>query len=107
MQRRLEFRGKTGALYAYRPLEGEPLLRAAAANFVIASPAEQGWRVWFAGETDNLARGAWRAPLEKAQKKDAAAICVVRLNVTRSQRTAELQDLLDEHAPPLNGRAGK
>lgn len=103
LTRHYELAGKSGARYRYTSLEEERFLPPAGANFVIARLTKEGPSVLYAGETDNLASQSWRADLEKARRKYAAATVLTRLNVTRAVREAERRDLIDNYHPPLNG----
>jgi hypothetical protein len=101
--RQIDLAGASGAHYRYSPLEENRFLPPAGANYVIAELTEEGPKVVYAGETDNLASQTWRADLEKARKKYTAATVLTRLNVTRAVREAERRDLIDHYHPPLNG----
>lgn len=102
MTRQIEFAGKSGARYRYTAIEEERFLPPAGANYVIAEVTEEGAKVVYAGETDNLANQTWRSPLEAARKKFREARVLTRLNVTRAVREAERADLIDQYEPPLN-----
>src|SRR5688572_6006453 len=99
----IDLAGASGARYRYAPLDENRFLPPAGANYVIAEITEEGPKVVFAGETDNLASQTWRADLEKARRKYTGATLLTRLNVTRAVREAERRDLIDNYHPPLNG----
>jgi hypothetical protein len=105
LSRQIEFAGKSGARYRYTPLEEDRFVPPAGANYVIAEETPEGPSIVYAGETDNLAKLAWRAALEEARKTYAAARVLTRLNVTRAVREAERADLVEEHHPPMNSGA--
>jgi uncharacterized protein related to proFAR isomerase len=102
LTRPIELAGKSGARYRYTPLEEERFLPPAGANYVIAEVTREGTRVFYAGETDNLANQTWRPELERARETYAKAKLLTRLNVTRAVREAERQDLIEHYQPPLN-----
>ena len=106
MSKQIELSGKSGARYRYTPLEEARFLPPAGANFVIAELTNEGPKVVFAGETDNLANQSWRPALEKARKTYVGAAILTRLNVTRAVREAERVDLIEEHQPPMNRERG-
>ena len=103
MTRQIDLAGASGTRYRYRPLDENRFLPPAGANYVIAELTAQGTNVVYAGETDNLASQTWRADLENARRKYAAATLLTRLNVTRAVREAERLDLVENYHPPLNG----
>ena len=102
LNRQIELAGKSGARYRYTPLEEDRFLPPAGANYVIAEVTEEGPKVVYAGETDNLANQTWRAALEKARAAYGDAAILTRLNVTRAVREAERTDLIAQHEPPMN-----
>jgi hypothetical protein len=99
MSRRVEIVGKSGQSYAFTRLEGEAFLRQIGVTYLIAAPTQTGWRVLFAGETNNLADGAWRPTLAAERKRAPQAECLIRLNVSRSVREAEVSDIAAEPSP--------
>jgi hypothetical protein len=101
--RRVEISGASGQSYAFTRLEHDSPLRAVGATYLIAEPAKAGWRILFAGETNNLADPSWRASLDAARPEYPKAECLIRLNVSRSVREAEIADIVQQHAPPRNG----
>jgi uncharacterized protein related to proFAR isomerase len=102
LNRQIEFAGKSGARYRYTPLEEDRFVPPAGANYVIAELTPEGPRLVYAGETDNLAKQAWRNALEEARKIKPDAKVLTRLNVTRAVREAERADLVEQHQPPMN-----
>jgi uncharacterized protein related to proFAR isomerase len=106
LSRQIELAGKSGARYRYTPLEEHRFVPPAGANYVIAELTPNGASIVYAGETDNLANQAWRAPLEEARKTYAEARILTRLNVTRAIREAEREDLVEHYHPPMNQAAG-
>ena len=105
-RRHVEIAGKSGALYRYSALEEDRVLPPAGANYVICKPADRGIDILFVGETDSLARTAWRDQLAKAKDVygDDADV-MTRLNVRSAVRVAEQDDLIEEHSPPMNAEA--
>lgn len=95
MSSRIEIIGKSGRTYAFTRLDGVEALRQVAVSYLIAEPLGQGWRVLHAGETNNLADASWQAVLEAKKVAHPAAELLIRLNVSRSVREAELADLID------------
>lgn len=103
MARQIEIVGKSGNHYRYTALEEDRILPPAGANYVICKPAANGYDILYAGETDSLARLAWRDQLAKARDTygDDADV-LTRLNVRSAVRVAEQEDLIEEHQPPMN-----
>jgi hypothetical protein len=98
----VEITGASGQRYAFTRLEPDSPLRAVGVTYVIAEPSKDGWQVLYAGETNDLAAGAWRASLDAARPEHPKAECLIRLNVSRSVRVAEVEDVIEKHAPPGN-----
>ena len=103
MTRQIELAGKSGARYRYTALEEDRFITPAGANYVIAEVTQEGARVVYAGETDNLASQSWRSALDAARQKYGEAKLLTRLNVTRAVREAERIDLIEQYHPPMNG----
>ena len=104
MTRPIDLAGASGARYRYNPIDENRFLPPAGANYVIAEVSPEGEaRVFYAGETDNLAAQSWRSDLERARQEHERATVLTRLNVTRAVREAERNDLIDAYHPPLNG----
>lgn len=102
--RPIDLAGASGARYRYTPMDESRFLPPAGANYVIAEVSAEGEaRVFYAGETDNLASQTWRSDLERARQEHDRATVLTRLNVTRAVREAERLDLIDAYHPPLNG----
>lgn len=83
----LIFRGASGAEYSYMPLSRAPLLKGRSGNYVLARPGEGGWDVVSAGEAPDLGAAPWPEP-------SAHEMVLIRFNVSRSAREAELADLV-------------
>ena len=105
LARQIEIAGKSGALYRYTALEEDRILPPAGANYVICKPADRGVDLLFVGETDSLARLAWREQLAKARETYGEADVMTRLNVRSAVRQGEQEDLIEDHQPPMNGEA--
>lgn len=93
MIRRADIPGVSGQVYAFTELEVDQPLRQVGVTWLIATPAKFGWRVLQAGETNNLGDRSWAAALALARAKDPLAACLIRLNVRRTVREAELSDI--------------
>ena len=102
MNQPIELAGMSGARYRYLRLEDDRTLPPSGADFVLAELTPEGPSVVYAGETDNLANPAWRAPLEEARKTRPHVTVLTRLNVTRAVREAERADLVERYQPPMN-----
>ncbi len=102
MTRQIDLAGASGARYRYTPIDENRFLPPAGANYVIAEVSDDGPKVFFAGETDNLASQTWRADLDKARRNHGGAMVLTRLNVTRAVREAERKDLVENYHPPMN-----
>lgn len=107
LARQVEIVGKSGNLYRYTALEEDRILPPAGANYIICKPAAgKGVDILYAGETDSLARLAWRDQLAHARDQygDDADV-LTRLNVRSAVRVAEQEDVIEEHQPPMNREA--
>lgn len=93
MSRRVEFRGQSGKTYAFFPVEGEATFRSIGVTYVVAEPGAAGWRLLRVGHTNNLAEKSWAAPLAEVRQAHPSAELLIRLNVSRSIREAEAEDL--------------
>jgi len=90
---RVDIRGKSGASYSFVRLDGGAPLRRMGVTYVIAAQAEAGWRVLDVGQTNDLSDEIWRTALERARGREPRAECLIRLNVSRRVREAELDDI--------------
>jgi hypothetical protein len=102
MAERIQFFGKSGQSYTFQRIADQRFLPPAGANVLIAHRAPDGWRILHAGETGNLAEESWRPTLNRALGEHPQAEALYRLNVTRAVRRAEMDDLVQQHAPPMN-----
>ena len=93
LSQRADIPGASGQTYAFTRLEADKPLRPVGVTWVVATQGKGGWRVLQTGETNNLADGSWKAPLQAAQAQHPKAACLIRLNVSRSVREAELADI--------------
>lgn len=93
MSRRVEILGISGNSYTFTRLEGEAFLRQIGVTYAVAAQHAHGWELLAAGETNNLADESWRPALELARMQHPTAECLIRLNVSRSVREAELADI--------------
>lgn len=105
LTRQIDITGKSGTHYRYQTIEQERFLPPAGANYVIVELDGDAARIFYAGETENLANESWRAPLEAARENAPEAQVLTRLNVTRAVRKAEQADVVEEHQPPMNAGA--
>lgn len=93
LAQRIEFRGQSGATYAFRRLEDEAILRPIGVTYAIAAPTADGWRLLEAGHVSNLAERRWAPALAAARAAHPDAELLVRLNINRAIREAEANDL--------------
>lgn len=105
MTRQIDIAGKSGARYRYAPLDEDRFLAPSGANFLIAEDAEDGLRIIYAGETENLANRPWQTTLDEIRRDHPKVYLLTRLNVTRSIRVSEQSDIVAKHAPELNTNA--
>jgi hypothetical protein len=89
----VEFRGQSGAVYAFLPLETGAALRPIGVTYVVAESGAEGWRLLRVGHTNNLADMSWAKPLADVRQEHPGAQLLIRLNVSRSIREAEAADL--------------
>ena len=91
--------GASGASYRFLRLDGPSRLPATAGNFIFTRPGPGGDEVVCCGVASTLAYAA-DAWLNAAAEHQAATI-YIRLNVSRTIRTAEHEDIVAKHAPIL------
>lgn len=89
------FRGRSGAEYSYMPLARAPLLKGRSGNYVVARLGVDDPAIVSAGEGDDLGTAPWPQP-------GAGETVLIRFNVSRAAREAELADL--EAAPDAAAR---
>lgn len=81
------FRGVSGAEYSYMPLDRAPLLKGRSGNYVLARRSAEVWVLVTAGEAADLGVTPWPSP-------GADEGVMIRFNVSRAAREAELADLI-------------
>lgn len=100
--RQFDFPGQSGQTYRYRALEDARPLSPGGGNFLYVRLGDDGsLTVVHAGETDSLQRGVLDRWAE-AQSDHGASDIYVRLNFSGEVRRAEVADIADRHAPPMN-----
>jgi hypothetical protein len=92
VSRRVEFRGQSGAVYAFLPFD-ESSLRPIGVTYVVAEAVSDGWRLLRVGHTNNLAEKSWAPPLAEVRQAHPSAQLLIRLNISRRIREAEAADL--------------
>jgi len=102
LTRQIDFAGKSGTIYRYTELDESRPLPPAGANFVLAEVTDRGVGIVYVGETDNLAKGEWRSRLAEARERYKRVEVLTRLNVRSAVRQTELEDLTEQHRPPMN-----
>lgn len=108
LTRQIDFIGKSGTVYRYTALEESRPLPPAGANVLIAKVEPEGLpAVLYVGETDNLAAGAWREPLNQARERHGDILILMRLNVRSAIRLSEQDDMIEQYDPPMNRSAGR
>ena len=80
--------------------EGRPL-SPMGGNFLYVRETEDGWKVIFAGQTDNLALHA-QERWGEARDRFGAEGLYTRLNITTAVRRREHADILEAFEPPMN-----
>jgi len=88
------FLGVSGAEYSYMPLARAPLLKGRSGNYVLARQGVHGWEIASAGEAADLGHAPWPSP-------GPNETVLIRFNVSRAAREAELADLAAESATRL------
>jgi hypothetical protein len=91
--------GLSGAVYRFQRIDDPEDLPGRAGNFLISRPSEDGDQVVCCGRALRLgeAESVWRAALEDHQ----GAVLFVRLNVSRSTRVSEHEDIVAQHRPAV------
>lgn len=100
MARTFDFTGKSGQRYRYTLLEGQTIWPSGG-NYIYAKTGKTGPKVIFAGETESLFRG-YASRLDEAKSAHGATDVYLRLNITGAVRRAEMEDIIEEHHPPMN-----
>lgn len=80
------FGGSSGADYSYMPLARAPLLKGRSGNYLVVRRSARGWEIASAGEATDLGDAPWPPPA-------AEETVLIRLNVSRAAREAELADI--------------
>ena len=102
MAHQFELEGQSGHGYRYLPLDGAGPMSPTGANYLFVKMKGGDRTVVFAGETECLHKGV-HGGWDRAKKTYGANTILVRLNVTRAIRRAELEDIVALHNPPMNG----
>jgi hypothetical protein len=74
-------------------LEGDQGLRPVGGTYLIGVLGRTGWRLLSIGQTNNLSEKDWAAALAEVRHSAPAAEILIRLNVNRGDREAEVDDL--------------
>jgi hypothetical protein len=94
----IDLQGASGQAYRFRLWsEGTPHLPIAG-NYVVVRQAAEGFKVVLAGVTNDLS--ACRAQLRKETSREGAHL-YTRLNVSRTARTAEHEDVVAHYKPAV------
>jgi len=101
MAQQIEFTGQSGQGYRYLSLDGTGAISPTGANFLFVKVKGEDHTVVYAGETECLHKGV-HSGWDKARKAHGANTIFVRLNVTRTIRQAEMDDIVAQHQPPMN-----
>jgi len=100
MARTFDITGKSGQVYRYTALEGQPIWPSGG-NFLYVKLGKGAPKVIFAGETESLFRG-YAARWEDAKASHGATDIFLRLNIAGAVRRAERDDIAAQHRPPMN-----
>jgi hypothetical protein len=100
MARTFDFTGKSGQRYRYTLLEGQTIWPSGG-NYIYVKTLKAGPKVIFCGETESLFRG-YASRLDEAKSAHGATDVYLRLNITGAVRRAEMEDIIEEHRPPMN-----
>jgi hypothetical protein len=93
LNRRVEITGRSGRAYSFVRIEGEHGLRPVGGTYVIAHAVGSGWKLLGVGHTNNLSGKDWNPQLAEVRAARPDAEVLIRLNVTRGDREAEVADL--------------
>jgi len=97
----LDLTGRSGRCFRYSANEGQ--LSPAGGNFALARPMPGGqWELIYVGEVESL-MGELNPPQAEAAAAHGPGVRLfTRLNISRSVRREELEDVLAAYAPPMN-----
>lgn len=95
----IDIAGASGTLYRFQRIDGPERLPSTAGNFVFLRSDPQGDTIVCCGTARSLvlAAPAWKSAVEQHQASDI----FVRLNVSRTVRTAEHEDIVERQTPIL------
>jgi hypothetical protein len=105
MREFVDLRGASGTFYRFRLWPEGGAHPPIAGNYVVVRDDAAGLKVLLAGVTGDLSQAA--AESRKALAKDASARLYTRLNVARSVRTSEHEDVVAAYHPPVNAPADR
>lgn len=99
MDQFIDVSGASGAIYRFHRVSDAARLPATAGNFIFLGSGPDGDTLIGCGTAHSLAlaRAAWTSAIEQHQ----ATAIFVRLNVSRSTRAAEHDDIVEQHQPIL------
>ena len=101
MDKQIDLRGASGAVYRYRWAEGDEVRTPTGGNFVYVATDGEAVVVVYAGASPSLATGAWERWREAVAQHGATHL-FTRLNVASAARGHELGDLVEELRPIMN-----
>ena len=99
MKQFIDIVGASGSVYRFRRVGDPAQLPAKAGNFLFSRPGGPREEVVCCGTALNLARAEtlWKAAVEQHQ----AAAIFVRLNVSRTSRASEHDDIVERQKPAM------
>lgn len=95
----IDINGASGAKYRFRRIDGPMRLPATAGNFIFMRACPGGEEMIGCGAVSSLARAA--TAWSTAAVEHQADTIYIRLNVSRTIRAAEHEDIVAEQAPVL------
>jgi hypothetical protein len=101
MDRQIDLRGRSGALYRFREVEGTQVRTPTGGDFAYVAVRDDIPEVVYVGATPSLSAGAHERWGEAVSRHGATHL-FVRLNVSSATRDRELQDLVEGLRPPMN-----
>ena len=102
MNEHIDVRGGSGKLYRFRLApQGKPASAMSGAYVYVRDSGGQS-EVLFVGDADNLMNDA-RSRWDEAVSQHKATHLFVRLNISGATRKAELDDMLEDSRPVMNG----
>ena len=97
----IDVTGAHGGPYRFQLADEGSRVSVMGGEYLYVRSEARGWTIVFAAESNNLSADAHRRWNEAVSQHGANRL-YTRLNVAAAARDAELSDILEQYAPPMN-----